>query len=102
MVQVDEKSNGTQITLATGETLEICLPENRTTGHKWFLESNSDVCASTTDNFQPGKATGEAGTHCWQFRAERAGSCNIELAYRRSWGKDETPARSFKLALQIS
>ncbi len=102
MAQVDEKSNGDQIKLATGETLEVCLSENRTTGYKWALESSGDVCSLVNDNFQPGHAAGEPGLHCWQFRAERAGGSSIELSYSRTWGEEKTPARTFKLTVQVS
>jgi len=102
VVQVDENSNGDQIKVATGETLELCLSENRTTGYKWTLESSGDVCALVNDKFQPGQATGKPGNHCWRFRAERAGSSSIELSYRRAWGEEKIPARIFKLTLQVS
>ena len=102
MVQVDEKSNGDHIKLATGETLEVCLSENRTTGYKWTLESNGEVCALVRDNVQPGHAAGEPGNHRWEFHAEQAGSGSIELSYRRAWGEEKTAARVFKLTVRVS
>ena len=102
VLQVDENSNGDQISLATGEMLEVCLSENRTTGYKWSLESGGDVCAVVNDKFQPGQAAGDPGNHCWRFRAERAGSASIELSYRRTWGEEKTPARTFKLTVRVS
>jgi inhibitor of cysteine peptidase len=102
MVQADENSNGNQVDLPAGETLEVCLSENRTTGYKWTLESSGDVCALLNDTFQPSQGTGEPGNHCWRFRAERVGSGSIELSYRRAWGEDKAPARTFKLTVQVS
>ena len=101
MIQINEQSNGTRIDLSKGHTLELCLSENRTTGYKWVLESSSDVCVLLNDSFQPGHASGEAGKHCWQFRAERAGSGAIELYYRRTWS-EEKAARAFKITLEVS
>src|ERR1700682_3173043 len=99
MLQVDEKKNGNQIKLTTGETLEVCLSENRTTGHKWSLESSGDVCTLVNDTFEPAPAPGEPGTHRWKFRAEQAGSGSIQLSYSRTWGEKKTPARTFKLTI---
>jgi len=102
MVQIGEESNGSRIDLPNGETLELCLSENRTTGYKWVLESSSDVCVLLNDSFQPGHAPGEPGKHCWQFRAERAGSGAIELSYRRTWSAEKAAARAFKLTIEVS
>jgi predicted secreted protein len=102
VVQVDENSNGDQIKLASGETLEIGLSENRTTGYKWFLKSSGKVCTLVDDGFEPGRAPGEPGTHRWKFRAEQAGSGSIQLSYHRTWGKEKTPASTFKLTVLVS
>lgn len=102
VVQVDENSNGNQIKLASGETLGIGLSENRTTGYKWFLKSNGKVFTLVDDSFEPGQTPGEPGTHHWKFRAEQAGSASIELYYRRTWGEEKTPARTFKLTIRVS
>jgi inhibitor of cysteine peptidase len=101
MIQINEESNGTRMDLPIGETLELCLPENRTTGYKWVLESSSDVCVLLNNSFQPGHATGEPGKRCWQFRAERAGSGAIELTYRRTWSEEKAASRAFRLALEV-
>ena len=102
MLQLDEQSNGSEIKLATSETVEICLSENRTAGYTWVLESKSDVYVLLSDNFQAGHAIGEPGKHCWQFHAERAGSGAIELSYRRTWNEEKAAARAFKLTLEVS
>jgi len=102
MIQIGEESNGSGIDLSIGETLELCLSENRTTGYKWVLESTSGVCALLKDSFLPGHAPGEPGKHCWQFRAERAGSGAIELSYRRTWSAEKAAARAFKITLEVS
>jgi predicted secreted protein len=102
VVQVDENSDGNQIKLASGETLDIGLSENRTTGYKWFLKSNGKVCTLVDDSFEPGQAPGAPGTHRWKFQAEQAGSGSIQLSYCRTWGEEKTPARTFKLTIRVS
>src|SRR5712692_305612 len=89
--QVDESSNGKEIELTVGETLEVRLAENRTAGFKWTLESRGEgPCSFVSDDFEPGHLTGEPGNHRWHFRAERAGSGTITLSYRRSWEEKGT------------
>ena len=106
MKLITEESNGTEINLAAGETLEVRLEENRSTGFKWVLESSSKagegVLALVGDSFEKGEAVGQPGTHRWEFRAERAGSGTITLSYQRPWEGKASPARSFKLNVRVS
>jgi inhibitor of cysteine peptidase len=100
--QITEDSNGTEIDLAVGETLEVLLPENRTTGFKWVLESGGEgVCVPAGDSFERGSAIGQPGTHRWEFRAERTGSAVIKLSYQRPWEQQQTPARKFTLKVRV-
>lgn len=102
MSQVDDSSNGKEIELRVGETLEVHLPENRTAGFKWTLESSGEgPCSLVSDDFQPGHLTGEPGNHRWHFRAERAGADSIRLSYRRPWEEKGTPARTFTLGIRV-
>jgi len=104
--QITEESNGTEIDLATGETVEVRLEENRSTGYKWVLESSSKaaeaIFALVGDSFEKGEAIGQPGTHRWEFRAERAGSGTISLSYQRPWEESQSPARAFTLKVRVS
>ena len=103
MFQIDESSNGKEIELPTGETLEIRLPEHRTTGFQWVVESAATgVLSLVSDELEPGSKIGAPGIHRWHFRTERAGSDRIELSYRRPWEKKENPQRSFALDVRVS
>ena len=103
MSQVDESSNGKQINLPIGETLEVRLPENRTAGFQWVLESSAKgVSSLVRDEVEPGRLIGEPGVHHWYFRTERAGSDRIELSYRRPWEEKDKPQRSFALDVRVS
>jgi inhibitor of cysteine peptidase len=102
--QITEDSNGTEIDLAAGETLEVRLQENPSTGFKWVLESaGKGACALVGDAFENGGAIpGQPGTHRWEFRAEQAGSGTITLSYQRPWEEKQSPARSFTLRVRVS
>lgn len=103
MKQIDESSDAKEIDLAIGETLEVRLQENRTTGHKWILESEGGpVCSLSRDAFEPGAAIGQPGNHLWEFRAEKTGSTDIKLSYRRPWEEKQTPVRGFTLHVRVS
>ena len=106
MRQITEESNGTEIDLAAGETFEVRLEENRSTGFKWVLESSSKgsegALALVSDSFEKGEAIGQPGTHRWEFRAQRSGSGTISLSYQRPWEEKQSPARRFTLKVRVS
>ena len=102
MKQVDESSNEKEIELSIGETLEVRLQENRTTGYRWVFESQGGpACPYFIDTFEPGAGVGAPGTHRWEFRAEQAGKADIALSYRRPWEESEV-SRRFTVHVRVS
>jgi inhibitor of cysteine peptidase len=101
--QVDEGFNGKEVDLAIGETLEVRLKENRTTGHKWSLDaSTGSTITLIKDAYEAGTAVGQAGTHTWDFRADESGPSEIKLSYRRPWEENQTPAQIFVLHVRVT
>jgi inhibitor of cysteine peptidase len=103
MVQVDRSANNTETALAVGQTLEISLAENPTTGFRWELKATGEpACAPRGDTFDaPAAGVGKSGTHRWRFEAVGKGTGTIELAYRRSWEQDKPPAETFRLTVRV-
>ncbi len=101
VLTVDETSNGRQVELPVGQLLEIYLPENRTTGFKWNVESSGEpACTLVRSTYNPGRSIGQGGEHRWQFQARQAGAADIELLYCRSWERKKA-ARKFTLHLRV-
>jgi inhibitor of cysteine peptidase len=95
--------SGHDVSIAVGETIEIDLAENPTTGYRWRLDcSPAAVLQSVSDSFQAGKRPGEEGMHRWIIRAETAGSGRISGQYQRSWASDDPPARTFSVKVRVA
>lgn len=104
MQRVDEHRNGQTVKLAAGEFLEIVLAENPTTGYRWHLAgAGAPQCVLKQDAFEPGDegVPGKGGIHRWQFQAAEPGAGRIELLYRRSWERDASPGRTFRLQVEV-
>ena len=101
MFHADESQNGGKIDLAVGDTLELRLPENPTTGFRWSLRSDGGPsCTMIQDDFTPpGTRPGQGGVHTWRFRALRAGQGVIDLVCQRHW--EQTAGREFKLQVEV-
>lgn len=104
MLALTEADADKTFDLATGDSVEIRLPENATAGYRWTIEAiDNSICDVTADERQaPAKVVpGAPGSHFWRLKALRAGDCRIAIAYRRSWAADAPPAREFKLRLRV-
>jgi predicted secreted protein len=87
MLHLDENHPGDRVELALGDELELVLPENRTTGHRWHPGlDEASVLEVVDDSFLPPVGgVGSGGHHRWLFRAARPGAGMVELTYRRPW-----------------
>jgi predicted secreted protein len=107
MIQVDDTFDGRDVTLQVGETLEVSLPENASTGHRWSVPPGlkSALAPSLREQKETVEAhagpPGKPGVRHLYFEAVAAGTAEIEIDYRRSWEKDAPPARKFKLHVVV-
>lgn len=102
-MQIGEEANGRTLDLIVGETLDLILLENRSTGFRWELAPpGSPVATVERDSYEAATGPpGRPGIHTWFFRAVEPGEGRFELAYRRSWEGGRPPARSFSLSLRV-
>ncbi len=100
---VDETFNGRTIDVTIGQTIEVRLPENPTTGFSWQLTSDGRAtCVMTDDEFiAPVGPPGKGGDHTWKFKATHAGESDVELGYRRRWESSSTASRTFKIHVKV-
>jgi predicted secreted protein len=107
---IDESFNGQAIDVKAGDTFQIKLESNATTGYSWQLAGISDSSvADIIGSVYIGPETLEGemplarapGTELWSFQALKAGICKITLEYRRPWESAEAPARQFALTVVV-
>ena len=103
MIAVDDSSNGREVILHIGQVLKISLNENASTGYRWTVPVKPEILreseGETTD--APKGPPGKAGVRHFYFEAVRLGSGELEMEYRRNWEHAATPARTFKLRVQV-
>jgi predicted secreted protein len=107
MIRVDDSFDGREVKLQVGETLEVSLSENASTGHRWSIspelkrkltptlrETDETVDASS-------RPPGNSGVRHLYFEGVSAGTAELEIEYRRSWENHKPPARGFKLHVLV-
>jgi inhibitor of cysteine peptidase len=102
MRQLDKHASGTEISLRSGDVVELRLQENPTTGFKWQIKApGHPVCAIVAENYVAGRAApGAGGTRHWQIRAIASGTAQIELIYARQWETEVPPAQTFTMTIR--
>jgi inhibitor of cysteine peptidase len=103
--QVSEVQNGEIVTLKVGETLQVLLEGNITTGFTWEIAKNdANIIEPQGEREYQQENTnlvGSGGTFIFKFKAIEKGQTNLWLVYHRSFEKDNPPAKEFKLQIKV-
>jgi inhibitor of cysteine peptidase len=102
-MKIDQNFDKRSVTVPIGETVELSLPENPTTGFRWTLVGKgSPVCELETDDFVPSSQNpGAGGTRNFTFLTRQAGDATISLRNQRKFGDADT-GRDFTLNVHAS
>ena len=88
MLELDNRNNGGEVELRVGDSFELQLAENPTTGYRWTLGAPvGPILEVEGDSFAGPRqgALGAGGARVWRFRAAREGAVRLEVESRRSW-----------------
>ncbi|MEM8549962.1 MAG: protease inhibitor I42 family protein [Verrucomicrobiota bacterium] len=104
-------SNGEQLNLRVGDTLNVSLPQNPTTGYSWnsigvmdgvlTRQGNAQTKSLTTDGNNP-QLIGAPSETVWTYQATEAGEAKLEYEYVRSWEKNTQPSKVFTVKVIVS
>jgi inhibitor of cysteine peptidase len=107
IVRADDSFNGHQVELQVGETLEISLSENASTGFRWmappaFQRGLGKIlhAAEPVPEAASGPP-GKPGVRRFSFEAVHPGTVELELYYRRPWETAQPPARKFQIRVRV-
>lgn len=103
MMEADKSYDGREMTMHVGDSLNLSLAENPSTGFRWELKIKPEPEFEVlSDAFESNAGSpGAGGTHRWQWKAVRTGSASIQLEYRRPWETNAAPGQVFRLNLQV-
>jgi len=102
-VEISAEDNGSQVTLAVGQTLVLSLESNPTTGYEWEMaEMDEAILKETLHEYKSYWVflIGSGGKDIWRFRAEAEGKTTLTLNYRRSWEEAE-PIQTFSVEVVV-
>jgi inhibitor of cysteine peptidase len=104
-VTLTEADNGREAAVQCGDTVQVCLPENPTTGYRWAVDPAANESLSpAASEYARSAATGAGGggTRCFTFRVDAPGTVSIRLTLRRGWQGDAAILKRFTATLHVS
>lgn len=98
------KESGKTIELVKGQYLIIQLDTNMTTGYTWSSISNPETSVlQTVSNiyipYEVPSLVGKGGIAKWVYKANEAGTTNIEFNYTRAW--EQVVTSNFKVDVVV-
>ena len=103
-ITIGESQDNTDVHAQVGDTLEIRLSENATTGYRWALDNPDPAlfAAGTAGAEYPGAALGSGGTAILRVRTLAKGDGTLRLKYWRSFEGDAGIVRRFSVKVHVS
>lgn len=102
-IPVTQQDSGSTIQAAEGDTIDLTLPENPSTGYSWKVQL-SDGLTAVADAYKEGEGAGNLigvpGTHSWQIEVGGSGTQTIKGEYRQAGNPDDNP-EFFTLTVEI-
>ncbi len=107
-IDLDAANNGVSLETTTGQTINITLDSNITTGYKWNLvtEPNAQVLKLLASEYVAPAASnpplvGAGGKEVWEFQTTGRGTTALKLAYFRPFEKNTPPAKEFSATVVV-
>lgn len=102
LLSIGELDDGATVNLAVGDSLEVTLPANPSTGLTWELagdrgcvEQRGEARYTALDDL-----LGSGGLLTFDLEAIQAGTEDLSFVYRRPW-EDAAPERTFAVTVVV-
>ena len=107
-LKLGEQDNGKSFTVKVGDTIQVVLPGNPTTGYSWTAALSDENASVLEQVGEPayqqdpaeGEIVGAGGTFTFTFNAADAGEATMKLVYERGW-EDAGPLQTFEVHITV-
>ena len=105
MQVISDTADGMTVGLGVGQTVEVRLAENASTGFRWEMrQDGKPACRVVDEAREPPKSgaamPGQEGTHSWRLVGVQPGECEVAMEYRRPWENSGT--RQFSVRIRVA
>lgn len=103
-LKIDKDSNGKTISIPSGQSLEIKLEGNITTGYEWQVISVDETILKPVGEpkySSESKLAGAGGEFLFKFETKNPGETNLKLGYLRPWEENTEPIETFEITVMV-
>ncbi len=107
-IDLDSANNGVSLETTVGQTINVTLDSNITTGYKWNLVTEPDAAVLKLLSSQyvaPAASNppvvGAGGKEVWKFQTTGRGTTSLKLAYSRPFEPHTPPAKEFSATVVV-
>ncbi|NTW00974.1 MAG: protease inhibitor I42 family protein [Oscillochloris sp.] len=104
-VTLTQADSGKAISVKQGDTFQINLDENPTTGYRWAMDSqDTQVITLISDTYtttSSGTMLGAGGTRMLTFQAATTGTIQLKLKLWRAWEGDSSIGQRFETSITV-
>ena len=98
-VQIVESQNGQTITVRKGDDVVVTFVASSGTGYQWTMEPTELATAKEEDiPLKPGLPGGPVNI---MFHMQVKQTVTLKFDFARAWEKDEQPAKTFSVTLEV-
>lgn len=103
MQLIVENDNERTVDLRLGDSIQVLLPENATTGYRWAIDryDKEFIEALETEPRYMANAVGSGGEVAFIFKGKKIGTGEIMLKRWRHWEGDSSVASRFHIRLHV-
>lgn len=101
---LSEKDTSSTVNMYVGETLEVVLEGNPSTGYRWEVASVDTAIMRQVGKteFKPNrKARGSGGMITMRFKAIAGGKTSLKLIFHRPFEKNTPPVKTFEVTVVV-
>jgi inhibitor of cysteine peptidase len=103
-VTLTEEDAGSTVELRVGDTMEVVLDGNPTTGFSWETAAIDESVLKQLGEtgFEPHSSLiGSGGKFTFRFQAVASGQTLLRLVYHRSWETEVPPEKTFQVTVVV-
>lgn len=101
MLVIDHSQNNGSVTVPAGDSFQVELFENPTTGYRWHLQSVGDPTLRIVDDLFAAShgGYGGGGMRRWTFVADRPAVAALCFELKRSW--EPQASEIFRISIEV-
>jgi len=103
MLSLAETDNGRTVDVRLGDTVQVTLRENATTGYRWAIDRYDEefVEVLKSEPHYTANTIGVGGTVAFTFQGRKAGTGEVVLKNWRHWEGDSSVTSRFRFRLRV-